>query len=537
MEDSEYSLMVQAIQDAVKVASVTPLHPEAKLRELVEPLWEQYFRANHINLNFQPRDEQAFANGRADTVYNRFIIEYKKPDVIKANNAKNRQLISQLKGYIEDLAKEERWKEDRLLGVAFDGQFFLYISKVGRWIEEDPVAVTAESVEHFLHTLKKLTEKGALVPENLIRDFAVGAGAPIALSTLLLSPDVEIVDNTQVLYDDLKRSLPFINAIDYGAVGNGIDDDTVAIQAAINAAPAGSMICFPYGNYKITAPLTISNTNITLTGTRMARIWNHGTGSGFVVTGGHFLMVRDLSLYGNGGAYGVGATCTHGFEFNNTVHWKLDNVFIGFNGGHGIYCHDNGWCGSVINGTIYENGGDGISSRTLDYAAQTGNALSIVNSAIYANAGNGINWLAAGLNVNGCTLEANYGAGILISSDGSAAGGHGFNIAGNFFEANTLGQVKIVGTSSHAISGGYIGGNYMYSNLEGGATALIVCEGPLYSVQALKIDFNSYLIAGATVVAYVDMGGASDSSGLIEAPAYPGTYYKNLGTTRIRYTD
>ena len=174
---TEYSQIVQAIQDAVKMASAMPYHPEAKLRELVEPLWEQYFRTNHINLNFQPRNERAFANGRADTVYNRLIIEYKKPNAIKADNAKNRQLISQLKGYIEDLAKEERWKEDRLLGVAFDGKYFLYISKVGRWIEEEPVAVSVQNVEHFLLTLEKLTSKAALVPENLIRDFAVGAGS------------------------------------------------------------------------------------------------------------------------------------------------------------------------------------------------------------------------------------------------------------------------------------------------------------------------------------------------------------------------
>ena len=113
---TEYSQIVQVIQDAVKVASATPYQPEAKLRELVEPLWEQYFRTNHINLNFQPRNERAFANGRADTVYNRLIIEYKKPNAIKADNAKNRQLISQLKGYIEDLAKEERWKEAAFWG-------------------------------------------------------------------------------------------------------------------------------------------------------------------------------------------------------------------------------------------------------------------------------------------------------------------------------------------------------------------------------------------------------------------------------------
>ena len=143
------------------MASATGQRPEAKLRELVEPLWDEYIEAKRINLHFQPRNERSLANGRADTVYNRLIMEYKKPGVIKSDNAKNRQLIAQVRGYIDDLAKEERWKEERLLGVAFDGQYFLYIRKVGRWIEDEPLPVDANSVERFLLTLEKLTGNAA----------------------------------------------------------------------------------------------------------------------------------------------------------------------------------------------------------------------------------------------------------------------------------------------------------------------------------------------------------------------------------------
>lgn len=173
--DIEYSKIVQAIKQAVCMASATGQRPEAKLRELVEPLWDEYMKAKRINLHFQPRNERTLANGRADTVYNRLIVEYKKPGAIKPENTKNRQLIAQVKGYIEDLAKEERWKEERLLGVAFDGEYFLYIRKVGRWIEDEPVPLDGDSVERFLLTLEKLTSKAALVPENIIRDFAIGA--------------------------------------------------------------------------------------------------------------------------------------------------------------------------------------------------------------------------------------------------------------------------------------------------------------------------------------------------------------------------
>lgn len=175
--NTEYSGIAQAIQQAAETASSTSYRPEAKLRELVEPLWDEYIKAKRINLHFQPRNERTLANGRADTVYNRLILEYKKPGAIKPDNDKNRQLIAQVKGYIEDLAKEERWKEERLLGVVFDGKYFLYIRKVGRWVEDEPLPVDADSVERFLLTLEKLTTKKALVPENVIRDFAVGAEA------------------------------------------------------------------------------------------------------------------------------------------------------------------------------------------------------------------------------------------------------------------------------------------------------------------------------------------------------------------------
>src|SRR3990172_730654 len=174
---SSYSDIIKKIKEAVLEAASTPNHPEAKLRERVAPIWDDYIRSKRINLSFQARDERQLANGRADTVFNQLILEYKKPGVIKPDNVKNRQLITQVKGYIEDLAKEDRWKEERLLGVAFDGNHFLFIRKVGRWIEEEPVAVSVESVERFLLTLEKLTTKAALVPDNLIKYFAVGAGS------------------------------------------------------------------------------------------------------------------------------------------------------------------------------------------------------------------------------------------------------------------------------------------------------------------------------------------------------------------------
>lgn len=169
-----YSQIASSIQKAAAIAARTPHNPEAKLRELVSPLWEDFLKRQQLTLAFEPRDEYVLANGTPDTVYNRLILEYKKPGVIKPDNDKNRVVIAKVQGYIDDLAKKEGWRAERLLGVAFDGETFLFIRKGRRWIVQNPVSVTAESVEDFLTNLEKLTGGLPLLPEYLIRDFAVG---------------------------------------------------------------------------------------------------------------------------------------------------------------------------------------------------------------------------------------------------------------------------------------------------------------------------------------------------------------------------
>lgn len=41
----------------------------------------------------------------------------------------------------------------------------------------------------------------------------------------------------------------YISVVDYGAVGDGVTDDTAAIQAAINALTTYSVLYFPAGNF------------------------------------------------------------------------------------------------------------------------------------------------------------------------------------------------------------------------------------------------------------------------------------------------
>lgn len=61
---------------------------------------------------------------------------------------------------------------------------------------------------------------------------------------------------TKVSYSMIKGA--FFNVLDYGAVGDGVADDTVSIQAAVNAATTfGGTVFLPKGFYRVTSTINI----------------------------------------------------------------------------------------------------------------------------------------------------------------------------------------------------------------------------------------------------------------------------------------
>lgn len=96
----------------------------------------------------------------------------------------------------------------------------------------------------------------------------------------------------------------YANVKAYGAVGNGIADDTAEIQSAINS---GFPVYFPPGTYRITSALTATNVSLTLIGAgpNASTIRQDGAADGITFNGSWTsfaidqLVVRDLKFLAN----------------------------------------------------------------------------------------------------------------------------------------------------------------------------------------------------------------------------------------------
>ncbi|MES1191659.1 MAG: glycosyl hydrolase family 28-related protein [Steroidobacter sp.] len=84
---------------------------------------------------------------------------------------------------------------------------------------------------------------------------------------------------------------------DFGAVGNGIADDTLSLQTAINAASGMRPLYLPPGTYKITSPLIIP---------RYVKLFGSGrTLAATIAPQGCGLFIIDGSLYSGGWVMGI----------------------------------------------------------------------------------------------------------------------------------------------------------------------------------------------------------------------------------------
>jgi len=210
------------IHDALQVVRRSK-PSEADFRRVIDPLLDDF--CAQIGANPLAHAEYTLATGRADAVFNRLVLEYERPGVLKKiPDAATRHAIQQVKDYLEGLAKKERHQIERLAGVAFDGYFLIFVRYInGKWVDEPPVEVNEHSLERFLTWLAGLSSGIALTSENLNRDFGIEQlrtqnilrGLFQALNPALESPDGLVAR----LFEQWR--LFFSEAIDYSEAFGG----------------------------------------------------------------------------------------------------------------------------------------------------------------------------------------------------------------------------------------------------------------------------------------------------------------------------
>jgi len=163
-------------------AAAQASHNEAELRTQVAHHIQQL--AEEWGVRLELREEYTLAEGRADSVYNRAVIEYKTPGTLGRDlgHVATSKAVQQMRHYVDGLAREQRHRVERLLAIALDGCMLVFARyDAGHWIVDAPAEVNAASAERLLRALFSLAAGRALIPQNLVEDF--GAASPVALDT------------------------------------------------------------------------------------------------------------------------------------------------------------------------------------------------------------------------------------------------------------------------------------------------------------------------------------------------------------------
>lgn len=250
----------------------------------------------------------------------------------------------------------------------------------------------------------------------------------------------------------------YFNVIDFGAVGDGVTDDTAAIQAAINAAnPRGGIVYFPRGDYLISSGLTVDN-SVARTGplpddyfARKASLLGDGmAGSRILGAAGNYAM---LTLLGSTLTGFVSQQFIRGLTFekadktgkvlalDNLAYFSVENCY--FDGGDEVVAISDCVVGLFSN-SYFMFGNKGLRGFNSNYANP--NALTFTSCVVAWNTTYGALFeQPACLSFVGGTFESNGGDALATYNannwalkivDAGGEGSTGLVMSGTYFEAN-----------------------------------------------------------------------------------------------------
>lgn len=325
---------------------------------------------------------------------------------------------------------------------------------------------------------------------------------------------IPVLDTEVIKYNDyrnLKEKLSdFVSVKDYGALGDGVADDTIAIQLAINT---GKTVYFPIGIYNISSTLWLMKNGQRLVGdskldTQIRNLTNSqpllkiGNPANSLTHFGQYCSVSNMYFVGN-------ATTTAGIEILSILEdgtpraardVTLDNIQIQYIGA-GYALRISSWECQTSSVTIWDcYKGIRLGSECNSLTAIGTYISRCTNEAVELLQGDGMP-----SNINFFGLSAQYSGGVngtINLEDGFAIQFNGLYLEGNNAPNNVYltNQVKNVTIN-----------NGMHNKVAG------LCERIIYSNN----------IKGVTVNGFVNVGGAVESIIKITG-TLPYTYCSNL---------
>lgn len=146
------------------------------------------------------------------------------------------------------------------------------------------------------------------------------------------------------------------NVRDYGAIGDGLTDDTAAIQSAISAASGGGMVFMPEGNYIVDPDVSLNMTSdIILAGVGRQTILKIKNNSNVLdnlikVENADGVVIRDLVIDGNRSNQDVSdlISVNYGVYVASSNNCRIENIFVHHTTGVGIHVYNS--VGTVVTG-------------------------------------------------------------------------------------------------------------------------------------------------------------------------------------------
>ena len=270
----------------------------------------------------------------------------------------------------------------------------------------------------------------------------------------------------------------------YGAKGDGVTDDTTAIQAAVTAAGEDGCVAFSDKTYLVNSSITLPSTHLSLLGFGFATIDTGTANSAFKQTNhGCLTKIDGFKFTGSGpgiewAAADMGSSY-YEYSISNCVFamdasvWSIylvgaregtiENCY--FTTGNGVYRSHSNVC--YIRGCIFKSTGSQVGTAVQDYGDEVS--------------------YSCGLSIIDCVIMG-YEYGVIIEEADD------FNLCGSTIDYNTH-NIRILGQDKGSITNCYLGSK---------GTNPAIYIGPTGTAYTMNILISNNKIVGHTTDAGYD---------------------------------